>query len=53
METQTKGLKRNAIDKFYTKKETVDFIITIFKKHIALNNDDLIIEPSAGNGSFI
>ena len=53
METQTKGLKRNAIDKFYTKKETVDFIITIFKKHIALNNDDLIIEPSAGDGAFI
>jgi hypothetical protein len=25
----------------------------LFKQHIAPNNDDLIIEPSAGNGAFI
>jgi hypothetical protein len=50
---QTKGLKRDVIDKFYTKKETVDYIIELFKQHIAPNNDDLIIEPSAGNGAFI
>lgn len=50
---QTKGLKRDVIDKFYTKKETVDYIINLFKQHIAPNNDDLIIEPSAGNGAFI
>jgi len=54
METkQTKGLKRDAIDKFYTKKEIVDNIIELFKEHISPNNDDLIIEPSAGNGAFI
>jgi hypothetical protein len=50
---QTKGLKRDVIDKFYTKKEIVDHIIELFKEHISPNNDDLIIEPSAGNGAFI
>jgi hypothetical protein len=50
---QTKGLKRDVIDKFYTKKETVNYIIELFKEYIAPTNDDLIIEPSAGNGAFI
>jgi predicted RNA methylase len=50
---QTKGLKRDVIDKFYTKKEIVDYIIELFKEYVAPNNDDLIIEPSAGNGAFI
>jgi len=54
METkQTKGLKRDVIDKFYTKKKIVDYIIELFKEYVAPNNDDLIIEPSAGNGAFI
>ena len=53
METQTKGLKRNSIDKFYTKKETVDYIINLFKEYVKPNNDSIIIEPSAGNGAFI
>jgi hypothetical protein len=54
-QTQTKvlGLKRDIIDKFYTKKEIAQYIIDLFKQHIAPNNDDLIIEPSAGNGAFI
>ncbi len=50
---QTKGLKRNSIDKFYTKDECVQSCINIFKKYIQLSNDDLLIEPSAGNGAFI
>jgi hypothetical protein len=50
---QTKGLKRDVIDKFYTKKETVDHIINLFKEYVKPNNNDLIIEPSAGNGAFI
>ena len=50
---QTKGLKRNPIDKFYTKKETVNHIIKLFQEYVAPNNNDLIIEPSAGNGAFI
>ena len=53
IETQTKGLKRNVIDKFYTKKEVAMYCINLFKEYVAPNNDDLIIEPSAGNGGFI
>lgn len=47
------GLNRNTIDKFYTKKTVVDFCLNLVKKYIIIDNNDLIIEPSAGNGSFI
>jgi hypothetical protein len=50
---QLKGLKRNIIDKYYTKDTVVDLCINLVKKNIQINSDDLIIEPSAGNGSFI
>ena len=51
--TQTKGLKRNTIDKYYTKNNIVDLCLNLVKQYIDINNNDLIIEPSAGNGSFI
>jgi predicted RNA methylase len=41
------------LDKFYTNQETVVKCIDLFKKHIEYNYNDLIIEPSAGNGAFI
>lgn len=48
------GLDRNLIDKFYTKKSTVEYCIDLIKKYIEINKSkDLIIEPSAGNGAFI
>jgi len=48
------GLKRNTIDKFYTKDNVVDLCLEMVKTHIIISpNNDLIIEPSAGNGSFI
>jgi predicted RNA methylase len=50
---QTKGLKRNTIDKFYTKDTIVNQCIDIIKKNNTIENTDLIIEPSAGNGAFI
>jgi len=50
---QTKGLKRNTIDKYYTKEHVVDLCLSYIKKYIQINTDDFIIEPSAGNGSFI
>ena len=50
---QTKGLNRNTIDKYYTKDIVVELCLNFVKKHIQINADDLIIEPSAGNGSFI
>ena len=54
METkQTKGLNRNTIDKYYTKDIVVELCLNLVKKYIQINSDDLIIEPSAGNGSFI
>ena len=54
METkQTKGLNRNVIDKYYTKDIVVDLCLNFVTKYIQINSDDLIIEPSAGNGSFI
>jgi hypothetical protein len=50
---QTKGLNRNTIDKYYTKKSVVDLCLNVVKKYLQINDDDLILEPSAGNGSFI
>jgi hypothetical protein len=50
---QTKGLQRNTIDKYYTKNSVVDLCLNVVKQYIQINPDDLIIEPSAGNGSFI
>ena len=41
--------KKNLNDKFYTKDIVVKNIISL----INLNEYDLIIEPSAGNGSFL
>jgi hypothetical protein len=50
---QKKGLKRNIIDKYYTKINIVEQCIELINKYINISKDDLIIEPSAGNGSFI
>jgi predicted RNA methylase len=50
---QTNGLKRNPIDKYYTKLCVVDFCLQHVKKYINITKNDLIIEPSAGNGAFI
>ena len=50
---QEKGLKRNTIDKYYTKPEIASQCVELVKEHINILKDDLIIEPSAGNGSFI
>jgi hypothetical protein len=50
---QTTGLKRSIIDKYYTKDTIVNLCIELLKKNINIDKDDLIIEPSAGNGAFI
>jgi len=50
---QDKGLKRKTIDKFYTKKSIVEQCIDLVKQHLNISKEDLIIEPSAGDGSFI
>jgi hypothetical protein len=50
---QTTGLNRNTIDKYYTKDSVVELCLNHVKKYIQIKPGDLIIEPSAGNGSFI
>ena len=47
------GLNRNTIDKFYTKSNIAEKCVKEFNNLVKLNKNDLIIEPSAGNGSFI
>lgn len=49
---QSTGLKRNIIDKYYTKSNIADKLIELVKERIKISKTDLIIEPSAGNGSF-
>jgi len=50
---QNVGLKRNTIDKFYTKPTIVNLCIEYIKNILNISPTDLIIEPSAGSGSFI
>jgi len=50
---QNKGLKRNSLDKYYTKPTVVTLCLDFFTKNIPIDPSDLIIEPSAGNGAFI
>jgi predicted RNA methylase len=53
MNKQETGLKRNTIDKYYTKIDIVKQCMELIKSNVNILNTDLIIEPSAGNGSFI
>lgn len=50
---QTTGLQRNTIDKYYTTRETVNICIEHIKKFVIMDDNDLIVEPSAGDGAFI
>jgi hypothetical protein len=47
------GLKRTGNDCFYTKPEISKKLVEELKKVIKFSNFDLIVEPSAGSGSFI
>ena len=46
------GLNRNN-EKFYTKKKIAETCCSFLKDKITIDKEDLIIEPSAGDGSFI
>jgi len=50
---QDTGFARNKIDKYYTSSSTVQLCINLFNAKVLPDSDDLIIEPSAGNGAFI
>jgi hypothetical protein len=47
------GLKRDPIDKFYTQSFVVQICYKLIKKYLKIKKSDLVIEPSAGNGSWI
>jgi len=46
------GLKRNILDKFYTKLEISKLCIDYVIKYLTIGENDIIIEPSAGSGAF-
>lgn len=48
------GLKRDTIDKFYTNPLVAKECVQLILQHLSIDAEqDLIIEPSAGNGAFI
>ncbi len=49
---QKTGLKRDVIDKFYTKPEVAKKCVEEWKKLNIPSEGHLVIEPSAGSGSF-
>ena len=50
---KTKDIRKQGLDKFYTNDNIVDLCIDSLNKIVDINTFDLIIEPSAGNGSFL
>ena len=54
MNKQQVGLKRNTIDKYYTNENAVNYCFELIKQNLDIDyENDIVIEPSAGNGSFI
>ncbi len=51
--SQTTGLKRNTMDKYYTKQSVVEMCLKRIKENVEIDEYDFIVEPSAGNGAFI
>ena len=49
----TKRVRAEGLDKFYTNASVVDHCLNILQSKYAWNEWDLVIEPSAGNGSFL
>lgn len=46
------GLLRNTSDEFFTNTDVALDCIKLFKKYVSPQPNDIIIEPSAGSGSF-
>jgi len=49
---QKTGLHRNTKDKYYTKSHIVNYCLQAIKERVVIQDNDVIIEPSAGNGAF-
>ena len=51
---KSSGLKRDTMDKFYTSINIVEKCVNIIRKYLPISyTNDLIIEPSAGNGVWL
>ena len=50
---QSVGLKRNTIDKYYTSVDVATKCAELIKQNVTIAQNDICIEPSAGNGAFI
>ncbi len=51
--TKITGLKRITSDKFYTSQKAVKKCMELIDKNINIQENDICIEPSAGNGAFM
>lgn len=47
------GLERDTTDKFYTSPQAVNLCFQAFQEEVKVSPDDILLEPSAGNGAFI
>ena len=47
------GLKRDTRDKFYTKEAVAMECVALASEHLGIGENDMVVEPSAGNGAFI
>lgn len=48
-----KYVRNEGLDKFYTNDNIVDLCLTTLQEIHAIDNFDIVIEPSAGNGKFL
>lgn len=53
MKKQNTGLRRDNNEQYYTKESISKFCVNATHERFPLNTFDMIIEPSAGTGSFI
>lgn len=51
--TQKLGLNRNTADKYYTKPDVVEMCVQYVSSNLVISRDDVVVEPSAGDGAFI
>ena len=51
--SQTKKSSQVNLDKFFTRQNIAKLCVSSLLSSVIINKQDLIIEPSAGNGSFI
>lgn len=47
------GLNRVKTDQFYTKPKVAKECVSLFREHVEVGEHDLVVEPSAGCGSFV